>query len=137
MRKITQLLLLFLITWTSTVFAKTNTLVPTYLVEQYFTSAAAYPTGWSAGTNLYGGSGAVSWTSPASNQLNVSGSGNGSRGLTINTPSSGTTTELYISFDWYITSQVVAQKNAIGLAIHGSSGTTNKKKNILISPFGQ
>ncbi len=108
-----------------------STLVPTYFVNESFTSATTYPTGWSAGTALYAASAGVSWTSPATDQLNVAGSGSGNRGYTINYTTSGSETNVYVSFDWSITSQVVGQKNSIGLILHGSGATTADPKNIL------
>jgi len=136
MRKITHLLAILVVLFgvgiTST-YAKQNaasTMVPNYFVNESFTGAAAYPTGWSAGTALYAANAGVTWTAPA-DQLNVAGSGSGNRGLTINYPTSGTETSVYVSFDWIINSQTVAQKNAIGLTLHGSAATTTDPKNIL------
>ncbi|MDD4970380.1 MAG: T9SS type A sorting domain-containing protein [Paludibacter sp.] len=132
MKKITLLLIATVaLCWANSASAGSNTLVPTYFVNESFTGATTYPTGWSVGTALYAGSGAISWTSPASDQLSSSGSGTGNRGYTINFPGSGTETTVYLNFDWFITAQSIGQRNATGLLLHGSGATTTDPQNII------
>ncbi len=129
MKRITFLLLLAASFFATNVLAKSDVLIPTYFVNQDFTGAVAYPTGtttnpgtWSAGTALWGASAGVSWTAPAANQLNIAGSGSGTRGITINYTSSGTESTVYMDYDFLYTSAYIGQKNAWGMMIDDASG---------------
>jgi len=140
MKRITFLMVMLLSVLLSIhLSAGTKAQIPSYFVNTDFTGAAAYPTGtitnpgtWSAGTALYGGSASISWTSPASNQLNESASaGGGNRGLTHNFTSSGTEALVYVDFDWYITSWTIGQRNAFGLTLDDNGSTTGTPLTIL------
>ena len=125
MRKITLLLatFIFCFLYTGHVNAASKTSIPNYFVEQYFTGSVAYPSGWADATSLVGSNNAtVSWTSPASNQLSMAGSGSGTRGRSISFPTSGTETTVYVDFDMFITSSFVAHKNAFAMLLHDNAG---------------
>ncbi len=128
--------------WASSASAGTNTLVPTYFVNQDFsgltsaTPSSGSPANWtwnltSTTINLYSANGGINYSTPSTQQMNVTGSGSGNRGLTVSFPTSGTEPSVYVNFDWLITSQVIGQKNAIGLFLHGSGATVADPQNIL------
>ncbi len=123
MKRITLFIFgLFIFFMTTQLNAGSKAQIPSYFVEEYFTNAVTYPTGWSAGTALWGGSASVNWNTPSPNQMNASGSGPGTRGITINYPSSGSETIVVMDFDFFITSATLGQKNAWGLMIDDSNG---------------
>lgn len=119
MKKIT--LFLFLLLFGSGVInAIDNESVPEYIINESFDGLSTYPTGWSAGTAIYGASAGLT---VANNLLTVSATnGGGNRGFTINTPSSGSEQIVYIDFDWVITSATVTNRNALGLFMHDAAG---------------
>ncbi len=122
MKKITLLFFgVFMFFMTSQLNASAKAQIPSYFVEQYFTGVSAYPVGWGAGTALWGGNAAINWTTPAPNQLNFSGSGSGTRGFTVNYPTSGTEANVFMDFDFFITAAVLGQRNAWGLMIDDSN----------------
>ena len=129
MRKITRLLALFValfLVGIATSFAKqqaTSVLVPSYIVNETFTGAIAYPTGWAVATTLVGANnGTVSWTVPATDQFNVAGAGTGTRGISMSFPTSGTEPTVYVDFDWLNTTATLGMRNAVGLILHDNAG---------------
>lgn len=123
MKKITLLLAGIFILLSSGLRAGSAATIPSYFVEQYFTGAVAYPSGWADATTLVGSNNAgVSWSSPAANQLNVAGSGAGTRGRSISFPTSGTETTVYVDIDFFVTSAMIGTRNALGIILHDNAG---------------
>ena len=124
MKRITFLLVAFLATiGINNLYAKSTASIPSYFCEQYFTNSVAYPTNWADATSLIGSNNAgVSWTSPASNQINVAGSGSGTRGRSISFPTSGTESMVYVDFDFFVTASMIGSRNALGILLHDNSG---------------
>lgn len=120
MKKLTFFLILSIFGFVGALNAAGNESVPEYIINETFDGLTAYPSGWSTGTALHGGSAGLTI---GSDRLSVSASAaGGNRGLTINTPSSGTEQIVYINFDWVITSATVANRNALGLFLHDAAG---------------
>ena len=117
--------------WIGSVNAET---VKTYFVNQDFTGAASLPTGWSTAADpnfsLFANA-ATNFTTPA-NQLNLTGSGSGNRGLKISFPTSGSESIVYLDFDWLLTAQTVNNLNALALYLQDNAGNFSPTSDILI-----
>ncbi|MFA5046098.1 MAG: T9SS type A sorting domain-containing protein [Paludibacter sp.] len=121
MKKITRLLALFIALFCTSVMYAAQ--VPSYIVNETFTGATAYPTGWADATTLVGSNNAgVNWTTPVADQLSLIASGSGTRGRSISFPTSGAGTTVYIDFDWFITSSMIGNRNALALILHDNVG---------------
>jgi hypothetical protein len=124
MKKITFLLIFSLLGFFGVLNAAGNESVPEYIVNETFTGATAYPSGWADATTLIGANNAgVSWTTPAADQLNVAGSGTGTRGRTIGFPTSGSESKVYVDMNFFVTSSTIGNRNALGIILHDNAGS--------------
>lgn len=124
MKKLTFFLILSIFGFVGALNAAGNESVPEYIVNETFTGATAYPSGWADATTLIGTNNAgVSWSTPAADQLNVAGSGTGTRGRTIGFPTSGSESKVYLDMNFFVTSSTIGNRNALGIILHDNAGS--------------